>query len=108
MCNVEIDLLNLKANILRYVNFTFTFFLADVLGVVSSSKSECPLDNGTFRDRKRCSSYFTCAADKVVARYECPEGLNFNDVIEPTNIFLICVTHVFLSSILEFVTFLIE
>ncbi|KAJ8918934.1 hypothetical protein NQ315_016836 [Exocentrus adspersus] len=50
-------------------------------GSNSTSKSDCPLENGTFRDRNNCSRYFTCIANKVVAKYECPEGLAYNDYI---------------------------
>ncbi|CAH0559550.1 unnamed protein product [Brassicogethes aeneus] len=42
--------------------------------------SKCPQEFGTFRDRNNCGLYFTCLVGKVVATYECPAGLSFNDV----------------------------
>lgn len=42
--------------------------------------TDCPLDHGTFRNKTKCSSYYTCIGGKVVVSYDCPEGLNFNDV----------------------------
>ncbi|XP_074030527.1 peritrophin-44 isoform X2 [Leptinotarsa decemlineata] len=47
----------------------------------NASPSECPLEYGTFRDKTNCSSYFTCAGNKVVSRYGCHEGFKFNDNI---------------------------
>ncbi|XP_049821643.1 probable chitinase 10 isoform X2 [Aethina tumida] len=43
--------------------------------------NECPAEFGTFRQRHNCTTYFTCIASKVVAKYQCPEGFLFNDNI---------------------------
>lgn len=48
--------------------------------VQNQNSADCPADTGTFRDKNRCNVYYTCVAYKIVARYECPEGYNFNDV----------------------------
>lgn len=45
-----------------------------------SVPSDCPVDRGTFRNKTKCNSFYTCISYKVVATYECPEGFNFNDV----------------------------
>nr|CAI5859816.1 unnamed protein product [Callosobruchus analis] len=50
-------------------------------GAPNEALTECPLPSGTFRDKARCNKYFTCIANQVVARQECPEGLVFNDFL---------------------------
>ncbi|XP_050308614.1 peritrophin-44-like isoform X2 [Anthonomus grandis grandis] len=47
----------------------------------ASVTSECPLEFGTFRDKTNCSQYYTCAYNKIAARYECPDGLSFSDIL---------------------------
>ncbi|KAJ8927814.1 hypothetical protein NQ314_019696, partial [Rhamnusium bicolor] len=47
----------------------------------ADAKAECPLENGTFRDKFKCNSYYTCISNNRVAQYECPEGFNFNDYL---------------------------
>ncbi|XP_025830443.1 probable chitinase 10 isoform X2 [Agrilus planipennis] len=43
--------------------------------------TECPGLNGAFRDRMNCRKYIICSLNAVIARYECPEGLYFNEAI---------------------------
>ncbi|CAH1974260.1 unnamed protein product [Acanthoscelides obtectus] len=50
-------------------------------GATNVGSSECPLLSGTFRDKTSCNKYFTCIANQVVARQECPQGLFFNDYL---------------------------
>ncbi|VEN59247.1 unnamed protein product [Callosobruchus maculatus] len=50
-------------------------------GVLNETPPECPLPSGTFRDKTKCNKYFTCIANQVVARQECPQGLVFNDFL---------------------------
>lgn len=42
--------------------------------------SDCPKPSGTFRNKTKCSGYFTCIDNKVVVSSECAGGLLFNDV----------------------------
>ncbi|KAJ8981606.1 hypothetical protein NQ317_011885, partial [Molorchus minor] len=49
--------------------------------IEDSPNQECPLETGTFRDTNKCNAFYTCLFGKIVARYTCPEGLNFNDNI---------------------------
>lgn len=49
-------------------------------GLPTFIPSECPKPSGTFRNKTRCSGYFTCIDNKVVVSSECAGGLLFNDV----------------------------
>nr|CAH7728144.1 unnamed protein product [Callosobruchus chinensis] len=50
-------------------------------GAPNEAPTDCPLPSGTFRDKISCNKYFTCIANQVVARQECPQGLVFNDIL---------------------------
>ncbi|XP_060524847.1 peritrophin-44-like isoform X2 [Cylas formicarius] len=44
-------------------------------------EQHCPSEFGTFRSKSNCSNYYICAYHKIVARYECPEGFHFSDIL---------------------------